>query len=117
MLTVHFGARGGANVWLDELPEQDYEAVAVHERVLPAAHAIHGHRRCAAVEWFRPTNGSIYGLLGAHFAPDGDSRLLVRVFARGGRLDEATARAIFKATDAILQAGRPLESPVLAAAA
>jgi hypothetical protein len=37
--------------------------------------------------------------------------------ARGGRLDEATARAIFRATDAILRAGRPAAPPALAPAA
>jgi hypothetical protein len=36
---------------------------------------------------------------------------------RGGRLDEATTRAIFKATDAILRAGRPITAAPLPLAA
>jgi hypothetical protein len=36
---------------------------------------------------------------------------------RGGRLDEPTARRIFKAGDTILQTGRPAERPALAVAA
>jgi antirestriction protein ArdC len=37
--------------------------------------------------------------------------------ARGGRLDEPTARRIFRAADAILQAGRAVEVPAVALAA
>jgi hypothetical protein len=37
--------------------------------------------------------------------------------ARGGRLDEPTARRIFKAADSILAAGRPVDTPAVALAA
>ena len=37
--------------------------------------------------------------------------------SRGGRLDEATARRIFRAADSILQAGRPVAAPAAALAA
>jgi hypothetical protein len=82
MLTVHFGASGRANVWLDRHPGLPYEAIAIPERVLLAPDATRGHPRAAAIEWFRPTCGpSTFGLLGGHFTPDTAGRLLVRVLA------------------------------------
>ena len=42
---------------------------------------------------------------------------LQHYLAKGGRLDEPTARRIFKAADAILRAGRPVEATPLAVAA
>jgi hypothetical protein len=87
------------------------------------AHIVCGHLddACELPKAAREVEAESVAYLGADALGLGgaeESRGYIQAYlARGGRLDEATARRIFRATDAILRAGRPADVPALALAA
>ncbi len=97
MIQLNLGSRE-ARIWLQELPDADYEAHEVVEHLLTAKTSALSEIRQAAVELFRHTTGpSSYGLLGAEFTPKPTGYLVVSVAVSstdGRRLEWAFANAI-----------------------
>ena len=97
-----------AHVWLDDLPDWQYEATKVAERRQEAQNMKTSARRYAALELFLPIGGRIhYGALGAEFVPEQQEQLVIQVLISTSEGEPVSASLAEKVD--VVRAGLPQE--------